>query len=414
MRRTAIIALKKNTFPFGHKYFGRSAPSKQVTFPQILRTLSALKTGYFSRKYFGRSAPSKQVTFPRKYFGRSAPSKQVIFRIVLRALSARTDGNLFLKLYRRPALITLALCLLASLISYPLSASNQALARRPDKNQPEPIEKQTQALAARFIENVSALAQGANSQERGSAIERLLDSISVPHRREPFASGEIKGINIIAEIGGQKSGVRRRLLLGAHYDRVSVGQGAVDNASGVSAVLELARAFKGAPLKNFSLSTAFFDQEEAGLVGSRKFIEQHRENGLPDLYINFDVFGYGDKLYVMSLQGNSPSATAMRKIAARFRFPIEITSEYPPSDHRSFIAAGVPALSISIIEAAEIPLIKEIFLRQKQPQTQPRIMEIIHTAEDTPDKIDSLAAARALLVVERVIREIDRSARYRP
>lgn len=98
------------------------------------------------------------------------------------------------------------------------------------------------------------------------------------------------------------------LLLGAHADRVDVGEGAVDNASGVAAVLALAERFRERPLQGHRVAVAFWDLEERGLLGARDYVANGGEQ--PALYVNFDVFGWGDTLWVMAPELSDPLVDA--------------------------------------------------------------------------------------------------------
>ncbi|RWS29321.1 uncharacterized protein B4U80_11618 [Leptotrombidium deliense] len=88
----------------------------------------------------------------------------------------------------------------------------------------------------------------------------------------------IKGVNVI----GIREGLHRGkvgdeiLLIGAHYDTVSTSTGIDDNASGVVAMLEIARVlrFRKKPLNHTILFVAF-DLEELGLWGSIAFIREY-------------------------------------------------------------------------------------------------------------------------------------------
>ncbi|HCF30004.1 MAG TPA: peptidase M28 [Cyanobacteria bacterium UBA11049] len=86
------------------------------------------------------------------------------------------------------------------------------------------------------------------------------------------------GVNIFAQRQGTdpKAG---SILVGAHYDTVSVSPGADDNATGVAVVLEVARLLGSRPTAR-TLQLALFDREELGLLGSRAFVanEKHLEN----------------------------------------------------------------------------------------------------------------------------------------
>jgi len=86
-------------------------------------------------------------------------------------------------------------------------------------------------------------------------------------------------VNIIAEHSGSKTPASI-LELGAHYDTVATSPGADDNASGVAAVLEVARVLSQASIKP-TVRFCFFALEENGRDGSRYHVQQiqdHNEN----------------------------------------------------------------------------------------------------------------------------------------
>jgi len=84
----------------------------------------------------------------------------------------------------------------------------------------------------------------------------------------------------------------KTLIVGAHYDGVSSGPGADDNASGVAAMLEVARVLSAQPLQA-SVDFAAFSFEEAGLVGSSQMASA-ADSGDRELLglINFDMIAY--------------------------------------------------------------------------------------------------------------------------
>lgn len=257
----------------------------------------------------------------------------------------------------------------------------------------------------RLANRVAAISAGADTQARGAAIKKRLDTLRIKYRIEPFTHADRQGENIVAELPSSRA--KKQLMLGAHYDRVSQGQGAIDNASGSLAVLELLAALKRKPLKNYAVVAAFFDLEEIGLRGSENYIKAREGKPLPAIFINFDVFGYGDTLWAMTPDETSSSATAVKTAATASKFPLQIGAQYPPSDHRSFIRAKVETLSFSLIDGKEIPAMLKI-LNREMPDQMPRVLGIIHSPNDTPDKIDGAAIARALPVVEKAIRLMDK------
>jgi hypothetical protein len=91
------------------------------------------------------------------------------------------------------------------------------------------------------------------------------------------------------------------IVLGAHYDHIGVignqegdtiANGANDNASGTTVVLELAKYFGTNKINRRSLIFTLFTAEEKGLLGSKHLANKLKEEGM-DLYtmLNFEMVG---------------------------------------------------------------------------------------------------------------------------
>ena len=114
--------------------------------------------------------------------------------------------------------------------------------------------------------------------------------------------------NVLAVLPGKKSD--EYVVVGAHLDHEgmypdvegdNIYNGADDNASGVSAVLQILKAFKqsGATPER-TIIFAFWDGEEYGLLGSRYFTENFKDMTKVKGYLNFDMVGSGtDSKYLM-------------------------------------------------------------------------------------------------------------------
>ena len=106
--------------------------------------------------------------------------------------------------------------------------------------------------------------------------------------------------NVLAVIPGKS---KECVIVGAHYDHVGIDttivgdncfNGADDNASGVSAVLQIARAVKKMrKTPERSIIFAFWDGEEKGLLGSKYFVENCAFLSDVSAYMNFDMIGRG-------------------------------------------------------------------------------------------------------------------------
>lgn len=105
--------------------------------------------------------------------------------------------------------------------------------------------------------------------------------------------------NVLGMIPGKNSG--EYVIIGAHYDHIGMDpmlcgdriyNGADDNASGVSAVLQIAKAFLATgvqPQRNVIF--AFWDGEEKGLLGSAYFVQTCPFFSQIKGYLNFDMIG---------------------------------------------------------------------------------------------------------------------------
>ena len=97
------------------------------------------------------------------------------------------------------------------------------------------------------------------------------------------------GVNVIGERAGSSE---ERVLVSAHYDHIPGCTGADDNASGVAAVLEIARVLAEVPSPR-TLVIVCWDEEELGLVGSRDYATRASEAEEPIVGVfNLDMIAY--------------------------------------------------------------------------------------------------------------------------
>jgi Peptidase family M28/PDZ domain len=171
--------------------------------------------------------------------------------------------------------------------------------------------------------------------------------------------------NVLAVLPGSDSVLRQEIIvIGAHYDHVGRGNqtnsngpfgqihnGADDNASGTSALLELADAFASmSPAPARSILFAFWDAEEAGLLGSQHWVT-HPTRPIRDvrLDINIDMLGRLREGQVTVVGWRS--AAGMRSRMASFNSRGDFTFLFQPtviaeSDFYPFYRAGIPCLHL--------------------------------------------------------------------
>ena len=106
-----------------------------------------------------------------------------------------------------------------------------------------------------------------------------------------FGEGADAGVNLILRLPGQRPELAP-VLVAAHYDGPLGSPGADDNASGVAALLELARRWAQTPPKRPVWLVAF-DQEEWGMVGSAALARELKSSGQRlHLMLSLEMLGY--------------------------------------------------------------------------------------------------------------------------
>ena len=175
----------------------------------------------------------------------------------------------------------------------------------------------------------------------------------------------VKTYNVVACIKGNDPILSREyIVIGAHYDHLGLGgensgsrvpderavhNGADDNASGTSGLLELAEKLQSqsSALKR-SIVLIAFGGEEMGLLGSKEFIR----NPLIDMksiksMINMDMIGrLNPESNAISVGGtgtSSESDTIIAQLALNRPFTVKRSPDgYGPSDHAPFYSENVP------------------------------------------------------------------------
>jgi Zn-dependent M28 family amino/carboxypeptidase len=212
------------------------------------------------------------------------------------------------------------------------------------------------------------------------------------------------------------------LLIGAHYDSVQGSPGANDNATGVAAMLALARLFAKTRAACTVRFVAFTNEEppffRSGQMGSRVYAHRCRERSEKiRLMLSLETIGYysdeprsqgypfpfsffyPSTANFIAFVSNMENGLWVKQLLTSFRrhaqFPSEGGAlwEWIPgvawSDHWSFWKEGYPAVMVT--------------------DTAPNRYPYYHTAADTPDKVDFARMARVVSGLQRVVVEMANS-----
>jgi len=169
--------------------------------------------------------------------------------------------------------------------------------------------------------------------------------LEVPLRYEKAATGR----NVLGVLpGADPDGINQVVILGAHYDHLgadpdgTVWGGANDNASGVAALLEIARLWhEQGYVPQRTVLFAAWDGEEIGLYGSDYYVK-HPRYPLANTVgmLQLDMVGAGTSKLLIDAGG----MVADQSLVSAAQLGIEVeTQSLGRSDHAPFVGAGVPA-----------------------------------------------------------------------
>ena len=165
-------------------------------------------------------------------------------------------------------------------------------------------------------------------------------------------------------VGYLNNGAANTVILGAHFDHLGHGEdgnsmvrndftqihnGADDNASGIAALIELAKMLKASKLKSNNYLFIAFSGEELGLFGSKYFTEHPSiDLNKSDYMINMDMVGRlndSSKVLTIGGVGTSPSWISTISSVQNKYFVVKYDSSGTgPSDHTSFYRKDIPVL----------------------------------------------------------------------
>ena len=249
-------------------------------------------------------------------------------------------------------------------------------------------------------------------------IDARFRSLGLAVRREEYRADGESVVNIEAELRGATR-PDEIVLIGAHYDTVPGSPGANDNASGVAAVLELARLLREAKPGRTVRFVAFANEEppffQSDAMGSRVYARRARERGERIVaMLSMETIGcysdapgsqhypppfnllYPDTGNFIGLVGDLGSRSLVRRSIRTLRATTPFPSEglAAPgwikgigwSDHWSFRQEGYPAIMVT--------------------DTAPFRYPLYHEAEDMPERLDYDRMARVVAGIGRVVAKL--------
>ncbi|MGD8869201.1 MAG: M20/M25/M40 family metallo-hydrolase [Gemmatimonadales bacterium] len=180
-------------------------------------------------------------------------------------------------------------------------------------------------------------------------------------------------LNVVGEWRGRDPAVAEEVfLLGAHLDSWDLGDGAIDNGTGVLTVMTAIQALAAGDMRpRRTVRVVLFSAEELGLLGSRHYVQEHADE-LSRLVamMNLDMVGRPE---AYGATGHAEADSLFGRLAEELE-GLGLSSEVnhgggSGSDHQPFLLAGVPTIYVQTSLPPDAPL-------------------WYHNAGDTLDKVD--------------------------
>ena len=181
------------------------------------------------------------------------------------------------------------------------------------------------------------------NQDRQNAVKALFEKMGAPSSE--ITVEKLKGVeNLVV----RKKGVsEEKIIVGAHYDKVQDGCGAIDNWTGIVAVAHLYKAFRDVSPKKTILFVAF-GKEEEGLIGSEAMAGAIAKDDRKQYcaMINIDSLGMGAP-QVTDENSSHKLGVLAEDLSGRMRIPFAHSAFVgADSDAHSFKARGIPTMDI--------------------------------------------------------------------
>ncbi len=181
------------------------------------------------------------------------------------------------------------------------------------------------------------------------------------------------------------------IVVGAHYDKVDRGCGAIDNWSGIVTLVHLYSTIRNVETEK-SFRFIAFDKEESGLVGSGVFV-----SGIPKperiLYcsmVNLDSFGFAIPQVLVNVS-NSKMTDAAKALWAEMKvdLPTASLAGAADADSTSFNKVGIPAITFHGLDN--------------------RWQQFIHSTQDNPGNVNVKSVFYGYRLVLPFLAKIDTS-----
>lgn len=182
-----------------------------------------------------------------------------------------------------------------------------------------------------------------NAKHAIELIRRGVSTASITLKQREYTG---QSHNVVLDMPGD---IPETIVFTAHYDSVSLSQGAYDNMSGSVGLLGLAEYFRENPHRH-SLRFVWCGSEERGLLGSKAYCATNEE-ALKDivLNINLDMIGCIMGKFIACCTAEEALVNYVNYFGQELGFGVGAYQDVYSSDSTPFADKGIPAVSFARI-----------------------------------------------------------------
>lgn len=224
---------------------------------------------------------------------------------------------------------------------------------------------------------------------------------------------ELPTVNVVGRLDGSDPTLKaEHVVLTAHLDHIADGgavkgdaiyNGAMDNAVGVAAMMEVARRLNAGPRPKRSILFVVVGAEEVGLIGSDYFARNPtvpRGSIVADVNLDMPILTYRFEDVVAIGAERSSVGPVVARVAkahgvAMVPDPMPEEHNFVRSDNYSFVRQGIPAVSLELGPGGPGLAATKAFLKDHY-----------HQPSDQPELIDWTSAVRFVAINTDIVREL--------
>ena len=286
---------------------------------------------------------------------------------------------------RFDVLIVVGLLIITGFASIPSQAGPiQQPLTSPDPQIIDMIQQVNESLLYYYNTHLTAFGPHVTGTENSMKVSQYIydefQAMALPVEFHNWTFDKFTDRNVVATLPGTDTSSNATFIICAHYDTVEISPGAIDDGSGVAAVLATANILSQYSF-NYTIRFIVFSGEEVGRYGSYWYARDVSRRGDNIVaVINLDEIGYshtmeGGRTFVFLCPERSEwiadfATTVSTLYINQTNMTIELIPNAPGSDHQSFIDYGFDAIFGSQYDYDDY---YEKYIRHSQNDTSDRI-----------------------------------------